>query len=178
MEATPPEVLPAPVTFDVSRESAVSFTRQTVEAARLARSGFFFDLLIGGTPFAVARSASGDGGHSARTRYRGVSSVYAIVATGGKQYRVEPGQHLEVEKLDAEPGSQIEFSDVLLIGNGETVTIGQPTVAGARVVADVLGEVKGKKIVVFKYKSKVRYRRKTGHRQRYSRLLVKDIVTA
>ncbi|MBI3972831.1 MAG: 50S ribosomal protein L21 [Chloroflexi bacterium] len=104
--------------------------------------------------------------------------MYAIVATGGKQYRVEPGQHLEVEKLDAEPGSQIEFSDVLLIGNGETVTIGQPTVAGARVVADVLGEVKGKKIVVFKYKSKVRYRRKTGHRQRYSRLLVKDIVTA
>jgi large subunit ribosomal protein L21 len=104
--------------------------------------------------------------------------VYAIVATGGKQYRVQPGQRLEVEKLAVEAGSQVELGEVLLIGDGETVTVGQPTVPGARVVADVLGEIKGKKIIIFKYKNKVRYRRKTGHRQRYSRLVIKDIVTA
>ena len=104
--------------------------------------------------------------------------MYAIVATGGKQYRVEPGQRLEVEKLTAEAGSQVELGEVLLIGDGDTVTVGQPTVPGARVVADVLGEIKGKKIIIFKYKNKVRYRRKTGHRQRYSRLVIKDIVTA
>ncbi|HVG96087.1 MAG TPA: 50S ribosomal protein L21 [Chloroflexota bacterium] len=103
--------------------------------------------------------------------------MYAIVATGGKQYRVERGQRLEVERLAAEPGSQIDLSDVLLVADGEQVTVGQPTVPGARVVAEVLGERKGKKIIVFKYKAKVRYRRKTGHRQWISRLLVRDIVT-
>jgi large subunit ribosomal protein L21 len=109
--------------------------------------------------------------------FLGEANVYAIVATGGKQYRVERGQRLEVERLAAEPGSQIDLSDVLLVADGEQVTVGQPTVPGARVVAEVLGERKGKKIIVFKYKAKVRYRRKTGHRQWISRLLVRDIVT-
>ena len=104
--------------------------------------------------------------------------MYAIVATGGKQYRVEPGQRVEIEKLTAEPGSQIDLGEVLLVADGDNVTVGQPTVPGARVVAEVLGDVKGKKIIVFKYKSKVRYRRKTGHRQTYSRVVVRDIVTA
>jgi large subunit ribosomal protein L21 len=104
--------------------------------------------------------------------------VYAIVATGGKQYRVEPGQRLEVETIAGEPGSQIELGEVLLVADGENVTVGQPTVPGARVVAELLGEAKGKKIIVFKYKNKVRYRRKTGHRQKYSRLMVRDIVRA
>lgn len=104
--------------------------------------------------------------------------MYAIVATGGKQYRVEPGQRLEIDKLDAAPGSTIDLSEVLLVADGENVTVGQPTVPGARVVAEVLREVKGKKIIVFKYKAKVRYRRKTGHRQRYSQVVVRDIVTA
>jgi large subunit ribosomal protein L21 len=103
--------------------------------------------------------------------------VYAVVATGGKQYRVEPGQRLEIEKLAAEAGSQIDLGEVLLVADGERVSVGQPTVAGARVVADVLGEIKGKKVIVFKYKNKVRYRRKTGHRQRYTRVVVRDIVT-
>ena len=103
--------------------------------------------------------------------------MYAIVATGGKQYRVEPGQRLEIDKLAVEPGSQIDLGDVLLVSDGANVTVGQPTVAGARVVAEVLGEVKGKKIIIFKYKNKVRYRRKTGHRQRYSRVVVRNIVT-
>lgn len=104
--------------------------------------------------------------------------MYAIVATGGKQYRVEPGQRLEVEMLAGEPGGRLELSDVLLISDGDNITVGQPTVPGARVVAEMLGETKGKKIIVFKYKAKARYRRKTGHRQHYSRLLVRDIVTA
>ena len=101
--------------------------------------------------------------------------MYAIVATGGRQYRVEPGQRLEIEKVPAESGTQIELGDVLLVGDGENITVGTPTIPGARVLADVLGEVKGKKIIVFKYKNKVRYRRKTGHRQRYSRLQIKEI---
>ena len=101
--------------------------------------------------------------------------MYAIVASGGRQYRVEPGQRLDVEKLPAEAGSEITLDQVLLIGDGDTITVGQPTVSGARVLADVVGEVKGRKIIVFKYKNKVRYRRKTGHRQRYLRLQIKEI---
>lgn len=101
--------------------------------------------------------------------------MYAIVSSGGRQYRVEPGQRLDVEKLPAEAGSEIALDQVLLIGDGETITVGQPTVSGARVLADVVGEVKGRKIIVFKYKNKVRYRRKTGHRQRYLRLQIKEI---
>jgi len=111
--------------------------------------------------------------------------VYAIVASGGRQYRVEPGQRLDVQKFrtppgatapgPAEAGTEIELGHVLLIGDGEIVTVGQPTVSGARVLAEVVGEVKGRKIIVFKYKNKVRYRRKTGHRQRYLRLQIKEI---
>ena len=104
--------------------------------------------------------------------------MYAIVATGGKQYRVERGQRLDVERLSAEPGSQIDLSEVLLVADGEQVTVGQPTVPGARVVAEVLGEKRSKKLIVFKYKAKVRYRRRNGHRQRLSQLVVRDIVTA
>ena len=101
--------------------------------------------------------------------------MYAIVSSGGRQYRVEPGQRLDVEKLPAEAGSEVTLDQVLLIGDGDTITVGQPTVSGARVLADVVGEVKGRKIIVFKYKNKVRYRRKTGHRQRYLRLQIKEI---
>ena len=101
--------------------------------------------------------------------------MYAIVASGGRQYRVEPGQRLDVQKLPVEAGTEIALDRVLLIGDGETITVGQPTVSGARVLADVVGEVKGRKIIVFKYKNKVRYRRKTGHRQRYLRLQIKEI---
>jgi large subunit ribosomal protein L21 len=101
--------------------------------------------------------------------------VYAIVSSGGRQYRVEPGQRLDVEKLPASAGSEVTLDQVLLIGDGENITVGQPTVSGARVLADVVGEVKGRKIIVFKYKNKVRYRRKTGHRQRYLRLQIKEI---
>jgi large subunit ribosomal protein L21 len=102
--------------------------------------------------------------------------MYAVVETGGKQYKVAPGDTLQVELLPAEVGATIELDRVLLVGDGDAVQLGQPTVTGARVVAEVVAHEKGDKIIVFRYKRKVRYRRKTGHRQRLTRLLVKDIA--
>jgi large subunit ribosomal protein L21 len=103
--------------------------------------------------------------------------TYAIVETGGKQYRVKPGDTIEVELLRGEPGSSVELDRVLALSKDDSVTVGRPTVQGARVVAEVESHGRGKKLVVFKYKSKVRYRRKQGHRQSYTRLAIKEIVT-
>jgi large subunit ribosomal protein L21 len=102
--------------------------------------------------------------------------MYAVVESGGKQYKVEPGGTLQVEKLPAEVGTTVELGRVLLVGDGDAVEVGRPTVAGARVVAEVVAQEKADKIVVFRYKRKVRYRRKTGHRQPLTRLLVKEIA--
>jgi large subunit ribosomal protein L21 len=99
--------------------------------------------------------------------------MFAIVKTGGKQYRVEPGLRLRVEKLDLEPGSQVELP-VLLLG-GEKTVVGAPVVEGAKVVAEVLGHGRGKKITISKFKAKVQYRRKRGHRQPYTEILIKEI---
>ena len=99
--------------------------------------------------------------------------MFAIVKTGGKQYRVEPGLRLRVEKLDLEPGSQVELP-VLLLG-GEKTVVGAPVVEGAKVVAEVLGHGKGKKITISKFKAKVQYRRKRGHRQPYTEILITEI---
>lgn len=102
--------------------------------------------------------------------------MYAVVETGGKQYRVAPGDVIEVEKLAGEPGEEITLDRVLLVANEGDVRIGTPVVAGARVVANVEGAIKGPKLIVFKYKPKTRYRVKTGHRQHLTRLIIKDIV--
>ncbi len=109
---------------------------------------------------------------------RGVSINYAIVQTGGKQYRVSPGQRVSVEKLDAEEGELIELDQVLMITNDDDIAVGTPTIEGAKVIAEVEKQGKDKKIIVFKYKSKVRYRRKRGHRQPITELLVREIVPA
>jgi large subunit ribosomal protein L21 len=101
---------------------------------------------------------------------------YAVVQTGGKQYTVSPGQTIEVEKLDVEPGSEIALTDVLLVSDDGAVKAGKPLVEGARVVARVLAQDRDKKIVVFKYKPKKRYRRKTGHRQSITRLAIQEIT--
>ncbi len=106
------------------------------------------------------------------------SEIYAIIETGGKQYRVNPGQTIDVERLDVAEGNTVELDRVLLIADGERVVVGTPTVDGAKVVATAQGEGKGKKIIVFKYKPKVRYRKKTGHRQLYTRLVIDKIVEA
>lgn len=101
--------------------------------------------------------------------------MYAVLMTGGKQYRVEAGSTLVVEKVSGEPGSSINFDRILLVGDGENVTVGSPTVPGASVSATVLGEALGPKIVVFKFKQKVKYRRRTGHRQHLTRLRIDSI---
>jgi large subunit ribosomal protein L21 len=103
--------------------------------------------------------------------------LYAIIKTGGHQYRVAPGATIEVELLDAKPGSQVELGEVLMVGGGDNgVQVGTPTVEGARVIATVVGAAKGPKLVVFKYKPKKRVRRKTGHRQGLTRLSIKEIA--
>ena len=102
--------------------------------------------------------------------------MYAIIRDRGMQYRVEEGQIVEIALLDAKPGSQVELGEVLLIGGGERAQVGSPLVEGAKVLAKVLGDVKGDKIVVFKYKNKKRYRRRTGHRQQYTRIAISQIV--
>jgi len=101
--------------------------------------------------------------------------VYAVVRDRGAQYRVEQGQTLDVALMDAEPGTEVVLDEVLLVGDTADVKIGAPLVANARVVAEVVGEARGEKIIVFKYKRKKRYRRRTGHRQDYTRLAIKAI---
>ncbi len=102
---------------------------------------------------------------------------YAIIETGGKQYRVQPGKSISVEKIEGETGSTVELDRVLLVSEDDRVSIGTPTVAGAKVVAEVAEQGRGKKIIVLKYKSKTRYRGKTGHRQSLTKLAIKEIVT-
>ncbi len=101
--------------------------------------------------------------------------MYAIVRIGGKQYHAEIGNTIVVEKLPYEVGQTLDFDQVLLVSDGENTRIGQPFIEGAIVNAEVVEQFLGKKIVVFKYKPKVRYRRKQGHRQNYTRLLVHSI---
>jgi large subunit ribosomal protein L21 len=103
--------------------------------------------------------------------------MYAVVSTGGKQYRVEPGSTLTIERLAAEAGATLTFDRVLLIGDGDEVTVGTPVVTGASVSATVLGEELGPKLVIFKFKQKVKYRRRTGHRQHLMRVRI-DAINA
>ena len=103
-------------------------------------------------------------------------STYAIVQTGGKQYRVQPGATVRVEAIQKAKGDTVELADVLMVSKDGNISLGTPNVKGARVTAEVLGNGKGKKVVVFKYKAKTRYRRKNGHRQSYTDLKVTDIL--
>ncbi len=103
--------------------------------------------------------------------------MYAVIRSGGKQYTVRPGESLDVEKLEGEVGARVELRDVLMVADGDDVTVGAPSVDGARVVAEIVEHGKHKKVTVFKYKSKIRYRKRTGHRQQFTRLRVTDILT-
>jgi large subunit ribosomal protein L21 len=101
--------------------------------------------------------------------------MLAIIRTGGKQYSVEKGTVLKIEKIDKEVGSDILFDDVLLVDNSSKVSIGTPNVAKAKVSAKVLSQGRGKKQIVFKYKNKTRYSVKNGHRQPYTEVEITDI---
>ena len=105
-------------------------------------------------------------------------ATYAVVESGGKQYRVAEGDTIRVESIDESDGGQVEIGDVRMISRDGEVVLGSPTVEGASVTAEVMGHGKGRKIVVFKYKSKVRYRRRKGHRQQYTDLKVTGISYA
>ena len=101
--------------------------------------------------------------------------MYAIIQTGGKQYKVTEGSVLKVEKLNAQPGDRLTLDQVLMISDGDNVKVGNPVVPNAQVTAVVLEQGKGKKIVVFKYKRRKNYRRKQGHRQPYTKIKVEKI---
>ena len=101
--------------------------------------------------------------------------MYAVVNTGGKQYKVQEGDLLRVEKLPGEIGAEIAFDQVLLYSDGEKLSIGQPTVENAMVNAHIVEQSKAKKIIVFKYKRRKRYRRKQGHRQLYTTVKIDSI---
>jgi large subunit ribosomal protein L21 len=102
--------------------------------------------------------------------------MYAVIETGGKQYRVEVGTELEVELLDVEPGESLQVERVLLVADGDTATIGRPLVANASVAAEVVRRHRGEKTISFKYRPKARRRVKKGHRQELSVLRISDIV--
>ena len=100
--------------------------------------------------------------------------MYAVIRTGGKQYRVSEGDTLRVEKLTGDVGSTIDISDVLMLG-GDSPKIGKPIVAGASVKAEILAHNKAKKVIVFKFKKRKNYRKKRGHRQQYTEIKVTGI---
>lgn len=102
--------------------------------------------------------------------------MFAVIRTGGKQYRVSPGQRLKIEKLDATEGAVVHFGEVLLVVDGERTEIGTPLVNAAAVNAKVLAQGRDKKKIVFKYHAKSRYRKKRGHRQPYTEVEIQKIV--
>jgi large subunit ribosomal protein L21 len=102
-------------------------------------------------------------------------STYAIIETGGKQYRVEQGTHIKVESLPIEKGAEFKLEKVLLLSTDTGIQVGKPIVAGASVIAQVVAQDRGPKIIVFKKRSKKTYKKTIGHRQNYTELLVKSI---
>lgn len=100
--------------------------------------------------------------------------MYAVIATGGKQYRVSEGDTIYIEKLDVEDGSNVSF-DVLMIGTDDDIKVGNPTLDGANVEGKVVKQVKGQKIRIYKYKAKKNYHRRAGHRQKYSKVEIVSI---
>src|ERR1700756_2346000 len=111
-------------------------------------------------------------------KYEGARTMYAVIKTGGKQYRVQPGDLMVVEKLDGEPGANVAFGEVLMLGDGEAVTIGAPMVDGATVAATLIETRKGEKVKIFKKIRRQGYRRTKGHRQLESVLRVTGISGA
>ncbi len=101
--------------------------------------------------------------------------MYAVIQSGGKQYKVEVGDTIRAEKMDSEVGEMIELKEVLLIKDEDNILVGRPFLSGAKVIVEVEGQEKGKKIVIGKFKRRKGYRRKAGHRQVYTELLIQEI---
>jgi large subunit ribosomal protein L21 len=101
--------------------------------------------------------------------------MYAIIKAGGKQFKAEKGKTLRLPRMDAEPGSKVTFDEVLLTSDGDKIVAGAPMVKGASVVGEVVGEVKGEKIYVFKFKRRKNYRRKTGHRAKFTEVKITGV---
>jgi large subunit ribosomal protein L21 len=102
--------------------------------------------------------------------------MYAVIKTGGKQYRVMQGEYLRVEKLEADVDSTIEFDQVLLVGEGENVTVGAPTVDGAKVSAKILSHGRGKKVRIVKFRRRKHHKKQQGHRQHYTEIEITGIA--
>ena len=103
--------------------------------------------------------------------------MYAIVQTGGRQFRLEPDATLEIPKIELEPGETVEFDQVLLVGGDDGITVGKPRIEGARVLAEVMVQGREKTIVVFHKKRRKRYQKRNGHRQPFTQIRVKEIVS-
>ncbi len=106
------------------------------------------------------------------------SAMYAVIKTGGKQYRVAQNDILTIERLEGEPGATIEFSDVLMVGEGDTVKVGAPFVSGAKVTAELVDQARGPKVIAFKKRRRKNSRRKKGHRQHVSLVRITAIAGA
>jgi large subunit ribosomal protein L21 len=104
--------------------------------------------------------------------------MYAVIKTGGKQYRVAANDTIEIEKLTGSAGDNVEFTDVLMVSNGDAVEWGAPVVEGATVVGEIVGQIRGPKIVIFKKRRRKHYRRKNGHRQDLTSVRITEILTA
>ncbi len=102
--------------------------------------------------------------------------MYAIIESGGKQYRVEPGAVVALERIPGDVGSQVDLDRVLLVSDGATVKVGKPTLSGAKVISQIVAQTRGEKIDVFKFKRRKKYRRKTGHRQELTKVRIAEIV--
>ena len=102
--------------------------------------------------------------------------MYAVINTGGKQYKVSPGDVVRVETLDAKKGDTVELKDVYMIADGDKVSVGKPRLESAKVTAEVLGEGRGEKLLIFKHRKRKGYRRTNGHRQNYTSIKVKEII--
>jgi large subunit ribosomal protein L21 len=101
--------------------------------------------------------------------------MYAIIRTGGKQFRAEPGKSLRIPSLDIEPGQTVTFDDVLLGADGDRIEVGVPGLSGAAVTGEVVRHGKGEKIIIFKHKRRKNYRRKQGHRQKFTEVRINEI---
>ena len=102
--------------------------------------------------------------------------MYAVITTGGKQYKVSPGDVVRVETLDAKKGDTIELKDVYMIADGDKISVGKPRLESARVTAEVMGDGRGEKLLIFKHRKRKGYRRTNGHRQNYTAIKVKEII--